>query len=152
MAEYKTDRVIDQNANQPIDYSQELRVHRSPIVRYILIGVGWLSVGLGIVGIPLPLLPTTPFLLLAAICFAYSSPRFYSWLMNHRLFGPYIREWREHGSIPLRAKVTAIVLIVVTIGSSIVFLIPLLAVKILLGCIGLGVIVFLLSTPTSKAR
>ncbi|MEQ9365082.1 MAG: YbaN family protein [Leptospirales bacterium] len=136
----------------PVDYSHEVRPHRSPVVRYLLAIVGALSVALGILGVFLPLLPTTPFLLLAAVCFANSSERFYNWLMNHRLFGPYIREWRLHGTIPLRAKIVAIALIVLTIGASILFVIPLLVVKIFLACIGLGVIAFLLRTPTSRAN
>lgn len=133
----------------PVDYSHEVELHRSPLVRYLLAGAGLLSVTLGILGVFLPLLPTTPFLLLASICFANSSERFYNWLMNHRYFGSYIREWRLHGTIPLRAKIVAIALIVLTIGGSILFVVPLLPVKILLGAIGLGVIVYLLSIPTA---
>lgn len=140
---------MDRSApRSPADYSHEVRLHRSRIVRHLLAIAGTFSLGLGIVGIFLPLLPTTPFLLLAAICYANSSEKFYNWLMNHRFFGSYIRNWRRYGAIPLKAKIVAIVLIVVTIGSSIVFVIPLLGVKILLGCIGLAVIVYLLRMPT----
>jgi len=58
----------------------------------------------GVVGIFLPVLPTTPFVLLAAFCFARGSPRLEAWLLGHRRFGPMVRDWREHRAIPLRAK------------------------------------------------
>ncbi|MEM9197674.1 MAG: YbaN family protein [Pseudomonadota bacterium] len=66
--------------------------------------VGLLSLGLGALGVVLPLLPTVPFMLLAAFCFARSSPRFHDWLLAHRTFGPQIVAWRDHGAIPRRAK------------------------------------------------
>ncbi len=62
---------------------------------------------LGIVGAFLPLLPTTVFLILAAACFARSSPRLETWILDHRQFGPLVRNWREHGVIPPRAKALA---------------------------------------------
>jgi uncharacterized membrane protein YbaN (DUF454 family) len=77
---------------------------------------GVLSVGLGVLGIFVPLLPTTPFLLLAAGCFVRSSPRLYAWLLNHKWFGSYIRHYREYKAIPLRAKITVLVLLWATIG------------------------------------
>ena len=70
---------------------------------------GCVLVAVGFVGAFLPLLPTTPFLILAAACFARSSPRLEHWLLNHRQFGPMLRSWREHGAIPVKAKVFACV-------------------------------------------
>ncbi|RMR60884.1 hypothetical protein ALP83_03356 [Pseudomonas syringae pv. actinidiae] len=90
--------------------------HRS--VRYLLIAVGWLSVVSGVIGIFLPVLPTTPFLLLAAACFARSSPRFYHWLVNHPRLGPWIRDYLEGNGIPLKGKVYAIGLMWLSIGLS----------------------------------
>ena len=72
--------------------------------------LGCISLALGIVGIFLPLLPTTPFLLLAAALWVRSSPRLYAWLLSHRCFGEYIRNFRENRAIPLRAKIFSIVL------------------------------------------
>ena len=72
----------------------------------------------------LPVLPTTPFVLLAAACFARSSKRFHDWLLGHRSFGPLVREWQEHRSIPYRTKLTAIVLMALSLGASIVFFVP----------------------------
>ena len=74
-------------------------------VRYLLLGLGWLSVALGIIGAFLPLLPTTPFLLLAAACFMRSSERFYLWLINHKWLGPWVKPYLEGEGIPLKGKV-----------------------------------------------
>ncbi|WP_017937687.1 YbaN family protein [Zestomonas thermotolerans] len=79
-----------------------------PWLRYALLGVGWLSVLLGVIGIFLPVLPTTPFLLLAAACFARSSQRFYHWLVDHPKLGPWVRDYLDGRGIPLKGKVYAI--------------------------------------------
>lgn len=73
-----------------------------------LMALGWIFVGLGLVGVLLPVLPTTPFMLVALWCFARSSDRFHAWLYNHRFFGPPLRKWERHRVIPLRAKVFAL--------------------------------------------
>ncbi len=70
--------------------------------------IGFTSLALGIAGVVLPLLPTTPFVLLAAYCFARSSPRMHDWLMTHKLFGPLIRNWEQHRAIAPRAKLLAV--------------------------------------------
>jgi uncharacterized membrane protein YbaN (DUF454 family) len=72
---------------------------------YLLLGLGFTA--LGVAGAFLPLLPTTVFLILAAACFAKSSPRLEAWILDHKQFGPLVRDWREHGAIPRRAKVLA---------------------------------------------
>lgn len=64
---------------------------------------------LGVIGAFLPILPTTPFMILAAGCFARSSPRLEAWLLSHPVFGPMLRDWRERGAIPQRAKMAAVV-------------------------------------------
>lgn len=81
---------------------------RQTFINLLLKALGFMFVGLGLAGVFLPLLPTTPFLLLAAGCFARSSPAFHNWLLTHRLLGPYIRDWERDRSIPLTAKVTAV--------------------------------------------
>ena len=89
---------------------------------YLAAGFGFL--GLGILGMVLPVLPATPFVLLAAACFARSSERFYHWLLNHRAFGPLVREWREHRSIPYRVKLFAIAMMASTLAVSVLFFVP----------------------------
>ena len=85
-------------------------------MRIFFIIVGSVSLVLGILGMFLPLLPTTPFLLLSAAAWLKASPELYKWLLNHRLFGEYIRNYREHRAIPLRAKVVSVSLVWLTIG------------------------------------
>ncbi len=99
----------------------DLRLHDSPTVRLLFWSAGSLCVALGVIGLFLPVLPTTPFMLLAAACYARASERFYRWLLTHRVFGPTVREWRRHRSIPWRTKLWAIVLMSATLATSIVF-------------------------------
>lgn len=86
------------------------------IRKRLLVSAGIVSVGLGVVGIFLPVLPTTPFLLLAAACFMRSSDKLHEWLVTNRWFGSYIRNYREHRAITLRSKVLTLALLWVTIG------------------------------------
>ena len=104
-----------------VDYSHEVRTHNSRTMRLVLASAGTLCVAIGLVGAVLPVLPTTPFMLLAAGCYVRASPRFYNWLLNTRAFGPLIREWRQYRSIPWKTKITAIVLMAATLSTSIVF-------------------------------
>lgn len=93
-------------------------------MRGLWLGLGGLFLGLGLLGVVLPVLPTTPFLLLAAACFARSSPRLHGWLLAHPLFGPPIRDWEEEGAISPRAKrlavgtMAAVLLVSVALGLS----------------------------------
>jgi uncharacterized membrane protein YbaN (DUF454 family) len=103
------------------DYDHHVRKHASPTVRGVLVVVGTVSVTAGVAGAFLPVLPTTPFLLLAAACYARASRRFYNALLNNRTFGPTILEWQEHRSMAYRTKITAIVLMALTLTVSIVF-------------------------------
>lgn len=77
-------------------------------LRPVYLVAGLINLGIGVVGIVLPLVPTTPLVLLAAYCFARSSRRLHGWLVGHRRFGRYIRDFESGRGIPLRAKVTAI--------------------------------------------
>ncbi|MFP1722136.1 DUF454 family protein [Lonsdalea quercina] len=87
--------------------------------RVVLIVLGWIAVVLATLGVVLPLLPTTPFLLLAAWCFARSSPRFHYWLLHRSWFGGYLRHWQQHRALPPGVKVKALVVIVATFALSI---------------------------------
>ncbi|MCC6534281.1 MAG: YbaN family protein [Burkholderiales bacterium] len=102
------------------DYSHHVSKHRSPSVRVLFVALGLIAFAIGIAGVFIPLLPTTPFMLLAAACFARASNRFYNWLLNTRAFGPTILEWREHRSIPYRIKLAAIAAMALTLTASIV--------------------------------
>ena len=85
-------------------------------MKIFLIIVGSVSLILGVLGIFLPMLPTTPFLLLSAAAWVKASPSLYEWLINHRVLGEYIRNFREHQAIPLRVKIISVSLVWLTIG------------------------------------
>ena len=119
-------------------------------MKTICIILGTISLGLGILGIFLPLLPTTPFLLLTAALYFKGSPRLYQWLLNHKYFGTYIRNFRENKAIPLRAKIISLLLMWGTMLYCIFFLIPSVWVKILLFLIAAGVTYHILSFKTLK--
>ncbi len=89
--------------------------YRQVTMKYILAFLGSVSLALGILGIFLPVLPTTPFLLLAAALYVRSSARLYDWLMSHRQLGPYIKNFRENNAIPLRVKIVSVSLVWVTL-------------------------------------
>lgn len=79
-----------------------------PMTRPVLLSIGWLCVGLGILGLFVPMMPGVVFLIIAAACFSRSSPKFEEWLLQHDWLGPPVRQWRRHGAIPTRAKAVAV--------------------------------------------
>jgi hypothetical protein len=117
-------------------------------VRHVYVVLGSVCLALGVLGIVLPLLPTTPFLLLSAACYARGSERFYSWLLNHRWFGPHIRAYRSGEGIPLRAKVTGVVLVWATIAAAAAFAVRQPWARLLLFAIAAGISLYLLRLPT----
>jgi hypothetical protein len=119
-------------------------------LKYLLIAIGTLSVALGFLGIFLPVLPTTPFLLLAAACYIRSSERFYCWLINNRYCGKYIRDYREKKGIPLKLKIYVISLLWITILASIIFIIDPPVIRILLIVIAVGVTIHLTTIKTIR--
>ena len=123
-------------------------LHRSRIVRGTYMVFGFVSFGLGMAGTVLPVLPTTPFILLAAFFFARSSPRFDAWLLNHRLFGTLVRDWRAGRGLSVRAKTISLVAIAVTFSTTILFAIDTTWVRLMLVGIAVGVSTYLLRLPT----
>ena len=124
----------------------------SNLLRWVLIIIGSFFTGLGILGIFLPLLPTTPFLLLAAACYIRSSERFYNWLMNNKWLGSYIKNYLEGKGISLKAKVLSISLLWITIGYSVVFVVDIFPIRVILILIAIGVTIHILSIRTLKQR
>jgi len=110
---------------------------------------GSISLGLGVIGVFVPLLPTTPFLLLAAACYIRSFPRVYHWLMANRFLGGYIRRYRNGEGIPRGAKLATICVLWVTIGYSAVYVVHSALVQVILVLIAIGVTVHILSIRTS---
>ncbi len=130
---------------------RDIPKYRNPVVRYALLGIGWLSVALGVIGIFLPVLPTTPFLLLAAACFSRSSQRFYDWLVMHPRLGPWLRDYLEGNGIPRKAKVYAIVTMWLSIGIS-CWLVPLPWARLGMLICAMLVTLYILRLPTLPPR
>ena len=122
--------------------------HGSPVVRALFFIAGIVSLGLAIAGIFLPVLPTTPLVLLAATCFARSYRPFHEWLIAHRLFGPILREWHEHRSIPYRTKIFAIGMMAGALTVSIVFFIDPPWLKAALAVFGVALGVYMYRLPS----
>jgi len=117
-------------------------------IKYIVLSSGTLFLGIGVVGIFLPILPTTPFLLLSAACYAKGSKRFYNWLMNHRILGKYIKDYREKKGIEAKTKVIALILLWATILSSAIFATNIIWVRVTLLLVAIGVTIHLLKLKT----
>jgi len=123
---------------------------RATAKRRLLIVAGTISTGLGIIGIFVPILPTTPFLLLAAVCYMRSSASFYRWLLNNRFFGNYIRNYIEGRGMPLRIKVSTILLLWATIGFTVAFGVQHIALRIMLAILAIGVTVHIVLIGTRR--
>lgn len=122
----------------------EARPAKSATVRYALLGAGHLFVALAVIGLFVPLLPTTDFLLLAAACYARASKRFHRWLLSSRLFGPVLRDWQERRQITPRNRAVAITLVVLTLGSATVLTANTLPARAALLGLGIGLVLLLL--------
>lgn len=119
-------------------------------MRYLYLTLGWLAVITGIVGAFLPVLPTTPFLLVAIWCFSRSSPKLEAWLLNHPKYGAPLRNWRENGTITRRAKISAVAIMSMSYAI-VVFATSLSAFHIIIvGLIMAGPAIFLITRPEPK--
>ena len=114
----------------------------------ILISIGNISVALGVIGIFVPLLPTTPFLLLAAACYIRSSKRLYSWLINHKWLGDYIKFYREHRAITIQAKIITLIVLWSVISYTTFAVVQQWWIRIILGTIAVGVSLHMLYLKT----
>lgn len=124
---------------------------KQSVVKALLLVVGTISLTLGAIGIILPILPTTPFLLLSAACYLRSSERMHKWLLGNRWFGEYIRNYQEGKGIPLKTKIVAMsVLWVAIIYSAFFALDEVLVAQVALLLIALGVTIHLIRLPTLK--
>ena len=129
---------------------QEPVVARTAVARGLMAVLGTIFLGLGLLGIALPLLPATPFLLLSAACYARSSRRLYVWLLNMPGVGDFIVRWKTTRTVSPRAKAAALTLILIAFIPS-VAIAPLVPVKIGLALLGIGITAIVLRLPTSAA-
>ncbi len=112
-------------------------------------GCGWICVGLGFVGAVLPVLPTTPLLLLAAFCFGKGSPHLRQWLLDHDIFGGPLRDWHDQGAIRPRFKIMAVATMALVFGASLMASAPALVLWIQGICMG-GAATFILTRPNGN--
>lgn len=130
----------------------EKRSINNPAIKILVLGLGWLCVVLGFLGIFLPVLPTTPFLLLAAACFVRTSPKFYQWLVEHPRMGKYLVYYLDGKGMPLRAKIYTLVLMWVTMLLTAFVLVNRPMLHWLLPIIGVCVSIYIVRLPTLKLR
>lgn len=140
--------------NTPLDgpaaTGREINVSTNPVIRWALIMSGFVLIGIGVLGMFLPLLPTTIFFILAAWCFARSSERFHHWLHHNRFFGRYLTNIRRGAGMPVRAKIFTIAFLWTGILVSAVFMTENLYVRILLAAIAVGVTWHLVTIKSIK--
>lgn len=136
-----------------------MKPKKNRVVRALLIVAGTVSLVFAAIGLVLPLIPTTPFLLLAVACYCRGSERLYTWLINNRWFGEYIRNYREGRGVPLKTKVVALTVLWATISISVFLLLPTLILpmpiwilQVLLLAITIAVSVHILRLPTYKKK
>ena len=120
--------------------------------KLVFISLGTISLALGIIGIFVPLLPTTPFLLLTAYLYSKGSKRLYYWLLNNKYFGEYIKRYKEGKGITLKTKIISIATLWITILTSIFFFVESIVISIILGIIAIGVTYHLASKPTYSEK
>jgi len=123
---------------------------RTHNILYIILGIT--SLVLGIIGAFLPILPTTPFALLAAYFFSKGSPKLHKWLLSTKLFGPLIKDWEQYGVVGMRAKVLATTMITLLFSYTLIFVKVALWIKACVSLSGVGVIIFLWTRPSEASE
>lgn len=124
-----------------------VEVHHSPMVRRLYFAAGLCALVAGGLGVVLPVLPTAPFVLLAAACFARSSDRFYNAMLNHRIAGPIIADWREHGAMKRKTKLWALLMMALSFGTSLL-LVPTFWHRVMLLGMAAVLVFFIWRVPT----
>lgn len=119
-------------------------------MKILYISLGWVAVALGFIGIFLPLLPTTPFLILAAYFFSKGSTRLHQWLLGQPHLGPIIKDWEAYGMIPLKAKIVSTIAIVALFSFTLIKVQVVLWIKAIVAATGVGVLTFIWSRPHHK--
>jgi uncharacterized membrane protein YbaN (DUF454 family) len=121
-------------------------------LRIFLLTLGWLCVALGIIGIFIPLLPTTPLIILAAYLFSKSSLRLHSWLKKNKTLGPLIVDWEEHRSISKKAKILSTLMIVPLFSYTLIFVNVMVAIKVFVTMTGAAVLIFIWTRPSFQTN
>jgi uncharacterized membrane protein YbaN (DUF454 family) len=116
-------------------------------MKIVLLLFGFISLGLGVIGIFLPVLPTTPFVLLSAYLFGKSSSRFHKYLLDHKLFGPIIYDYHQRKALNRKTKIIAIISMWAVLLTSVIFFMPIIWVKVIVLMIGTATTIYLLRFP-----
>ncbi len=127
-----------------------MNITSSRLKRALWTSLGTFFLCLGVVGIVIPILPTTPFLLLAAFCYFRGSERMYKWLLSNKWFGEYIKNYREGKGVPLKVKVLAISFLWVAISFSAIFVVDNIWIRIILLIIAIGVSIHIVTLKTLR--
>lgn len=130
---------------------EELHLSRSRVLRRIYVAAGFIALAVGLIGLLLPVFPTSPFVLLAAALFARGSERFYRWLLNNPYCGQQIRSWRNNEGLTIRMKLLITLAIAGTMTISTVVFVPYMPVKLILFLIAIAVSVYIWKQPTKRA-
>lgn len=115
--------------------------------KWLYLFAGHVSVAVGVIGIFVPLLPTVPFVLLAAFCYERGSPRFHKMLLENQYFGPHVQRWKEKGAIPVRAKIIAVLMLGAS-ASLLVYLAPLILVKLGVASVAVLISLYIVTRPS----
>lgn len=143
-------QLFSEKSLQEKNLKNHLKISSNPAVRFVFLAAGTILVGIGILGMFLPLLPTTIFFILAAWCFARSSEKFHFWIHNNRYFGRYLSNYMQNKGMTLRAKIYSISFLWAGILISVLFATDVLYIRILLLLIAAGVTWHLISIKTAK--
>lgn len=127
------------------------KIFTNPLIRVILIITGFISLALGIIGILLPVLPTTPFIIVSAACFARSSQKFYDRLYNNRFFGKILRDYRDKKGLALKYKIYILTMLWLSLSSTAILLTDSLPVRLILFSIAISVSIHILRFKTLKS-
>jgi uncharacterized membrane protein YbaN (DUF454 family) len=119
-------------------------------MRIVLLTIGWISLGLGAIGLFVPVLPTTPFVLLAAACFLRSSERLHRWLVEHPTFGTHIADYLEGKGLTRKTKIVALATLWGSVAVSTIYFVPVPIADAIIVAIAAGVTIYLLNLPTSS--
>jgi len=152
LGKFKGFLLLEDDDSQCKDSFHNINKIPSRLIRWVLVTVGTIFVMLGVIGVFLPLLPTTPLLLLALACYSISSKKFYNWLLNNKLFGNYIKNYIEGKGIPFTTKIFAISLLWITIIFSIVSIVQNLFIRVVLILVAISVTIHILTISNLKVE